>query len=474
LVSAKFKMRQYLFRCVFLLVAVMQLQSTIVAQNLVPNPSFENFTACPTFASQLNLAAPWHNPTLGTPEYFNACANFADWISVPAQPTGGYQLANTGNAYAGIFTYRSDVAQMREYLEVELTEALQAGQCYYFEMFVNMPNDQRFATDGIGACVKVGNTNVNSVFVLPLSAQIKNEPGNVLSDTVSWTKFSGYFTASGGEDHLVIGNFNTDENTVVVDLNPGAWYNSSSYLLIDDVSIVPSTISLNLGNDTTYCTVSELTLDASQPDATYSWQDGSTSATYTVNQSGTYDVTVRRGGCSASDEVTLQMLSFPQTHLNDTLICKNDVAEIELRGVKGSYLWSTGSTEPKIEVQSSGEYSVQITNACGTANDTMYVEAYECACDVYLPAAFSPNRDHLNDDYFIGIDCPKLIDFEFLVFSRNGELVYATNDPLIRWDGTVSGVECPSGVYAYTVKYYSLKAGQIAQQDYSGKLTLIR
>lgn len=457
-----------------LLLAVMLPFVAIEAQNLVPNPSFETFTACPTFASQLNLAAPWHNPTQGTPEYFNACANFGDWVSVPAQPTGGYQEAHSGNAYAGIFTYRNDVAQMREYLEVELSEPLQAGQCYYFEMFVNMPNDQRYATDGIGACIKTGSTNVNNVFVLPLAPQIKNMPGNVISDTAAWTRVSGYFTAVGGENHVVIGNFNTDENTVVADINAGAWYNSSSYLLIDDVSITPSELSVNLGSDTTYCTVSEVLLDATQADADYSWQDGSSQASFNVVQSGTYEVIVRRGGCSVSDAITLQMLSFPQSHLNDTLICINDVAEIDVHHIKGSYLWSTGSTEPSIVAPGPGEYAVQITNACGTARDTMNVEAYECACDVYLPAAFTPNRDYLNDDYFIGIDCPKMVDFQFLVFNRNGELVYATNDPLIRWDGTVSGVECPPGVYAYTVKYYSLKAGQLAQEDYSGRLTLIR
>src|SRR5439155_4534041 len=31
--------------------------------NLVPNPGFESFTSCPNSISQLNLAAPWFQPT---------------------------------------------------------------------------------------------------------------------------------------------------------------------------------------------------------------------------------------------------------------------------------------------------------------------------------------------------------------------------------------------------------------------------
>jgi len=448
--------------------------ASIEAQNLVPNPSFESNTACPTFASQLNLATPWYNPSLGTPDYYNACANFGDWVSVPSQPTGGYQLAHTGDAYVGLFVYRSDVAHMREYLEVPLTEALQAGQCYYFEMFVNLPNDQRFASDGIGACVIAGAVNVNNVFVLPLTPQIKNEPGNILSDTARWDRISGYFTANGGEDHLIIGNFNTDENTQIIDYNPSAWYASSSYLLIDDISITAASLTVDLGNDTTYCTLSELTLDASQLEATYVWQDGSIGSTFTVTQSGTYEVAVRRGGCSASESIQLDMLSFPNPILNDTLICINDTAHLSLHSLPGNYIWSNGSTEKFILVNEPGTYTVDVTNACGSAKDTMRLEVYDCACDVFLPDAFTPNKDELNDDYYIGINCPKLVDFQFLVFSRNGELVYATTNPNTRWDGTVSGIECPSGVYAYTVKYYALIAGQVQQQDYSGKLKLIR
>jgi len=42
--------------------------------NLVPNPSFESYTACPNNAATISFATGWLN--FGqTPDYFNSCAN---------------------------------------------------------------------------------------------------------------------------------------------------------------------------------------------------------------------------------------------------------------------------------------------------------------------------------------------------------------------------------------------------------------
>jgi gliding motility-associated-like protein len=52
--------------------------------------------------------------------------------------------------------------------------------------------------------------------------------------------------------------------------------------------------------DTLVCRGSNLVLSASQPGATYLWQDGSTAATFQVVQEGDYRVTVRQGGCTTT------------------------------------------------------------------------------------------------------------------------------------------------------------------------------
>jgi len=107
---------------------------SVLGQNLVPNPGFEQYSSCPIFASQLDSAVPWFNPTAGTPEFYNACAAYSSGVSVPQQYTGGFQYARTGSGYAGLFTYLTDIPDMLEYAEIRLHSPMVAGSFYSFEI----------------------------------------------------------------------------------------------------------------------------------------------------------------------------------------------------------------------------------------------------------------------------------------------------------------------------------------------------
>src|SRR5258706_15598466 len=54
------------------------------AVNLVPNPSFESLSSCPTSFSQLPNATPWFLPTTGTSDVYNACV-----VGFPSFPGPG-------------------------------------------------------------------------------------------------------------------------------------------------------------------------------------------------------------------------------------------------------------------------------------------------------------------------------------------------------------------------------------------------
>ncbi len=460
-------------RNILICLIVTTVSEQIYAQNLIPNGGFENFTACPSFASQLTLATPWSNPNAGTPEYFNSCAPFNSWVSVPAQPSGGFQEPHGGEGYAGIFTYRFDVQNMREYIQVPLVSALEAGECYYFEMFVNLPNDHRYACDRVGAYASVGPLNSAGVAYIDVDPDIENTPGIAISDTARWTRINGYFTANGGEDHITIGNFRSDEESLTIDVNPAAWYTTSSYLLIDDVSLVKASFQAELNNQT-HCNVDELLLDVSEADASYLWQDGFVSPNYTVTETGNYQVTISRGSCVHVLDAEIYLLRTPDPNLVDSTICEGYDLKLEVQNFGGDYIWSTGSTERTVNVMEPGTYWVEVSNVCGVSRDSMVLSTFDCGCEVFLPSAFTPNKDALNDDFYIAVDCPKMVDFRILIYNRGGELIYETNDPYKRWDGTYSGRDCPSGVYTYSLSYYTLNDGQLVQEDYSGSIRLVR
>lgn len=71
--------------------------------------------------------------------------------------------------------------------------------------------------------------------------------------------------------------------------------------------------------------------------------------------------------------------------------------------------------------------------------------------DVFVPTAFSPNKDGLNETFLPVTLAVK--DFEMKIYNRWGEHIFTTTNPAIGWDGTYKGVESPLGVYAFIVTF---------------------
>jgi hypothetical protein len=222
------------------------------AQNLVPNPSFETYTTCPTASSQIYYAVPWTGPTTNSTDYFNACSPTR---GIPSVAGGYYQWPRTGNGYA-VFWAAFNGVNYREYLQAPLTNSLISGNCYYIEFYTNLANYVDVAVNNIAAHLSDTVYNVNSTFpgaVLNLTPNALKFGNPIITDTLNWVKVSGIYTATGGEDHIIIGVFTDDAHTDSVHVvGYGGYY--GGYYYIDDVSVI-STDSMSLapfaGNDTT-------------------------------------------------------------------------------------------------------------------------------------------------------------------------------------------------------------------------------
>ncbi|PSR02058.1 MAG: hypothetical protein BRD50_07760 [Bacteroidetes bacterium SW_11_45_7] len=90
--------------------------------------------------------------------------------------------------------------------------------------------------------------------------------------------------------------------------------------------------------------------------------------------------------------------------------------------------------------------------------------------EVFVPNAFSPNEDGVNDELRI-LDYGSLDQVTFQVFNRWGELVFETNDPNATWHGTRNGEKLRSGVYVYYLEGTLIDDSEIEQQ---GSITIIR
>ncbi|HRP58389.1 PKD domain-containing protein, partial [Agriterribacter sp.] len=133
----------------------------------------------------------------------------------------------------------------------------------------------------------------------------------------------------------------------------------------EDIIVSGTGIPVNLGNDTTICAGSSITLDAGDhPGATYEWAPGGEATrSITVNTSDTYIVTVAKDGCKSIDAINVTVAPELTVDLgNDTTICAGNSVVLDAGNPGAAYLWSTGETTRTIVADHADTYSVTVNN----------------------------------------------------------------------------------------------------------------
>jgi|GEM_PF-888585 len=233
------------FITVFFL-AIVGLNPSLWSQttNLVPNPSFENITNCPVANSQFHNATPWQKPlqSITTPDLFGTCfttsGSNCNSVGVPAN-FGGSSAARTGNNYMGLITKYGN--NLREYLTVQLSAPLIAGETYDVGAYIKLAPSSRYANNHFG--IDVSSTQPSQTTgccnngVININPEI--EGSNVVSDRTNWTLISGTYTANGGERFITLGNFKPDAQNTIQDFgNMGgacALVTAGAYYYVEDV-----------------------------------------------------------------------------------------------------------------------------------------------------------------------------------------------------------------------------------------------
>lgn len=222
--------------------------SGVIAQNLVPNPSFEDFSSqfCGIMSpNDFNQSmVNWSTPTGGSPEVYytniaNTCFNYQP-NSQYSGPIGikGSQLPNTGEAMVGIGVYTIAGLNQREYIQVELSSPLTVGFSYVLEYYVSLADSVEFATDNIEALLSVGAVSASNNNVLNYTPQI-SYAGGFLSNVSEWMLISDTILAQEAFTHLTIGNFQ-DDNSTNLQANPsasGGVGTYGAYYYLDDIRI---------------------------------------------------------------------------------------------------------------------------------------------------------------------------------------------------------------------------------------------
>lgn len=234
--------------------------------------------------------------------------------------------------------------------------------------------------------------------------------------------------------------------------------------------------------DTIICTDSSFLINPRyRGTKTYVWENGATTDTFRVRKDGLYQLIASNGTCFASLFYEIKFRKTPSVNLGkDTTFCieteqkyylKADVPNAE------SYLWHDGSTASSFLVRNGGWQRVTVQNKCGATTDSVYIGFTGCY-SIFVPNAFTPNRDGINDELQI---FPSLLEVDkvlvFRIFDRWGNMVFEASNfdasaaDTRTWNGTTNGKVAPVGTYAYMLQFKH-KNGTVTMQ--TGDINLLR
>jgi gliding motility-associated-like protein len=241
------------------------------------------------------------------------------------------------------------------------------------------------------------------------------------------------------------------------------------------VTVAPVPIP-DAGKDTTLCLGASVTLTATGGNK-YDWTpatflSSTTIPNPTVNNltaTTTYIVTVidNIGGCPRPVKDTVVVALDPPVKADagpaDTSLVLGQTLQLNATGGV-NYVWSPNTylnnpliADPVSDPLLGIKYFLNVTTAAGCqGNDTINVKVYKVDPDLYIPTAFSPNGDGLNDVLKPIVLGMKELKY-FRVYNRWGILLFSTSQIGRGWDGTYKGKGQDPGAYVWMVEGTTFK-----------------
>ncbi|CAN5634620.1 hypothetical protein BH11BAC2_BH11BAC2_14330 [soil metagenome] len=235
----------------------------------------------------------------------------------------------------------------------------------------------------------------------------------------------------------------------------------------------------SLGPDTILCEASSLILTNHTVDVfdKYLWSTGETTSSIEINTPGKYWLQVN-DNCEQNVlvdtiEIVWSKVIAPDLG-SDLFLCDNESIVLKSTPCDScNYLWSNGSIADAIEVEAAGIYWLKITNNDGcSVTDSVLLQRSKCECDVYLPNAFTPNEDGLNENFQPFSYCD-FNNYQFKIYNRWGQKVFDSGAVGEGWNGQLDDRPAPEGVYVYSLNYTPLLKGRKGKEVFkTGTVTV--
>ena len=339
-------------------------------------------------------------------------------------------------------------------------------------------------------------TALSSQSICPgLSAQVSalalNGDGNY---TYTWTDGNG-FSQTGQSINLSP----TVTTTYTVDVIDGCGTTAQDQLTI---TVLPTPVVTFTGTNLSGCApITSYFANTTDPNmvggfCTWDFGDGNFGTGCLVDSHfydvpGLYDVTltvISPDGCEGSTTMTQFVDVWPNPNASFNYYPQPaNIVDPEVNFISTStdaafYTWIWDSivmgTDSTITIDfpndEPGDYTVclAVESDRGCVDTTCQQVIVNGVLSIFVPNAFTPNGDGINDFFYVKGDGFDLSDFEFSIFNRWGNLIFDTESPYKPWDGKYGGVESPIGVYVWKLKVKDKWTGEPA--EYYGHVTIVR
>ncbi|MBK5271533.1 MAG: gliding motility-associated C-terminal domain-containing protein, partial [Bacteroidia bacterium] len=261
---------------------------------------------------------------------------------------------------------------------------------------------------------------------------------------------------------------------------------------IDDVTVIPVPYPIaNAGNDTIICYNTSAQLNGFHDGISFSWSPVSylnnpniLNPVSSPPKTTTYVLSsLNNLGCPKPGRDTVLITVLPKVNAfagRDTSVVLSQPLQFEGSGGV-NYLWSPpiglndvnifnpiGNYTSEID---SVSYKLLVTDQAGCADSAFVkVKVFKTNPTIFVPTAFTPNSDGLNDvlrPIAVGIDKIRY----FSIYNRWGQMVFTTSENGRGWDGKIAGRFQNTGVFVWIVSAVDYAGKPIFQK---GTVTLIR
>jgi gliding motility-associated-like protein len=220
------------------------------------------------------------------------------------------------------------------------------------------------------------------------------------------------------------------------------------------------------------------------PDANILEGQGTSSVLVQPTSNQTFTVMVMDElGCSVTEsiQVTIEQSIPPlsATAAQDTLYEAGSVQLFATQDDGYEYIWSPAallnnpfSSNPIATIDTTTTFRVVVTDENGCTNEALLTLTFLSEClppYIFVPNAFTPNGDNLND--LLEVKGNTIDELYFAIYDRWGELVFETTDQSIGWDGSFRGRDLSPDVYGYYLEARCFNGETYTQK---GNITLIR